>query len=83
MNLKTQRAAHRRMMQLTAPERSKPITAETIARDVAAFRRAGGRVQHLPIGETSTPLRFVGSMRAISAATWRERESIINDGENQ
>ena len=53
----------------------KPTPSEEIATHVAAFLKAGGKIQKLPMGATSRPLRFDG-MHAVNRASWARKEAL-------
>lgn len=50
-----------------------PMDSADIARDIARFKRQGGRIEKLPMGASATPLVGVGGGHAaVNEYTWRK-----------
>ena len=50
-----------------------PLDSADIARDIARFKRQGGRIEKLPMGASATPLTGVGvGHAAVNEYTWRK-----------
>lgn len=64
------------LQQIVSADIKLPPRKKDVSADIAAFLRAGGRIERLPDGASANPLTHCGH-RAVNEATWRERESLF------